>query len=110
MEKYGKSKYRGPGRTMIGILDLIAVKFQISLMKKPLLLFGTSGGILLIAGFIVGLITLYQRFILQHGFRPMLYLVILLIVIGILFFILGFLAESIAAIHEELKSLKKNSP
>ena len=105
--RYGKSKYSGFGRVVIGILDLIAVKFQVSFMRKPLLLFGTAGGIFLVAGFIIGVIALYQRFVLNHGFRPLLYLIILLVIVGVLFFILGFLAESIAGIHDELKELRK---
>ncbi|MCK4353458.1 glycosyltransferase family 2 protein [candidate division WOR-3 bacterium] len=105
--RYGKSKYTGHGRIIIGILDLIAVKFQVSFMKKPLLLFGTIGGILLIVGFIAGIIAIYQRFVLQQGFRPLLYLIILLVVVGILFFILGFLAETIASVRDELKILKR---
>jgi glycosyltransferase involved in cell wall biosynthesis len=107
--RYGKSKYRGIRRTIIGILDLIAVKFQISFMKKPLLLFGSFGGILLIMGFIVGGFAFYQRFVLNRGFRPLLYLVILLAIMGTLFFILGFLAETITAVQEEIRSLRKYS-
>ncbi|MDI6840277.1 MAG: glycosyltransferase family 2 protein [bacterium] len=104
---YGKSKYGGPIRIIIGILDLIAVKFQVSFMKKPLLLFGTLGGIFLIAGFIIGVIAIYQRFVLNHGFRPLLYLIILLITIGLLLFILGFLAETIAGLHDEIKRMER---
>jgi glycosyltransferase involved in cell wall biosynthesis len=88
--KYGRSKYGGSGRVIIGVLDMIAVKFQISLMRKPLLLFGSLGGLSLIAGLAVGLFALYQRFALQRGFRPFLYLVILLVVVGILLIVLGF--------------------
>lgn len=105
--KYGKSKYSGAGRVIIGLLDLISVKFQISFMKKPLLLFGSVGGILLFLGFVIGIFSIYQRFVLQHGYRPLLYLTILLIVVGLLFFILGFLAESIAYIHEEIRKIKE---
>ena len=75
--KFGTPKYTGSWRIVIGMLDMIAVKFQLSFMRKPMLLFGTVGGIFLAAGVIVGLIALYLRFGLGRGFRPMLYLVIL---------------------------------
>jgi glycosyltransferase involved in cell wall biosynthesis len=52
--KYGESKYSGKGRVVIGVMDLLAVKMQISLLRKPFLFFGTSGGILILLGIIVG--------------------------------------------------------
>ena len=66
--RYGKSKF-GFWRVPIGLLDLIAVKFQISFMRKPMLLFGSLGGVLVILGFIVSFIAFYQRYVLQRGFR-----------------------------------------
>ncbi|MEA3431429.1 MAG: glycosyltransferase, partial [candidate division WOR-3 bacterium] len=76
--RYGKSKFGGPGRAIVGILDLIAVKFQVSFMRKPMLFFGSIGGILLLAALIVGIIALYMRFGLERGYRPLIYLVIFL--------------------------------
>jgi len=105
--KYGKAKYGGYWRIVVGALDLISVKFQISFMRKPMLLFGSAGGFFTLAGVIVGIIALYQRFILHHGYRPLGYLIVLLIVVGILFFVLGFLAEAIAGVQDELRRLEK---
>ncbi len=105
--RFGKSKFGGFWRIPIGVLDLIAVKFQISFMRKPMLLFGTIGGVFTFIGVIVGIIALYQRFVQHHGYRPLGYLIVLLIVVGILFFVVGFLAEAIAGLYDELKRLER---
>ncbi len=105
--KYGKSKFGGPGRALIGVLDLIAVKFQISFMRKPMLFFGSIGGVLLLAALIVGIVALYLRFGLERGYRPLVFLVIFLGLSGLSLFVLGFLAEAIAGIRDEIKTLKR---
>lgn len=99
---YGEPKYQKKSRIIIGFFDLWAVKFQVSFMKKPLLYFGTVGMLEIIAGFLVGIIAIILR-LLGHGFRPLLYLVILLIVSGVLFFSLGLIGESIRAILDQLE-------
>lgn len=104
--KYGRSKF-GFWRIPVGVLDLIAVKFQMSFMRKPMLFFGSISAALLLAGLIVGIIALYLRFGVGKGYRPLLYLVIFLGLSGLLLFVLGFLAEAIAGIHDELKKLQK---
>jgi len=106
--KYGKSKFGGPGMAIIGVLDLIAVKFQISFMRKPMLFFGLIGGVLLLAALIVGIVALYLRFGLERGYRPLVFLVIFLGLSGLSLFVLGFLAEAIAGIRDEIKTLKRN--
>ena len=103
--KYGKSKF-GFWRIPVGVLDLIAVKFQISGMRKPMLFFGSISGGLLLAALIVGAIALYLRFGLQKGYRPLLYLVIFLGISGLLLFVVGFLAEAIAGIQDEIKKIR----
>jgi glycosyltransferase involved in cell wall biosynthesis len=103
--KYGKSKF-GFWRIPIGILDLFSVKFQLSFLRKPMLFFGSLGLILFLLGVIVAGLALYLRFIEHEGLRPLLYLVILLVLSGISFFALGFLAEAIVSLREELKDIK----
>jgi len=105
--RFGKSKYSGWGRVIIGVLDLFAVKFQLTFMQKPMLLFGSIGLILTFLGILAGLVTLVLRIFFQTGFRPLLTLVMLLVISGILFFILGFLAEAIANVSEKVDELKK---
>lgn len=106
--RFGKSKYSGWGRILIGVLDLFAVKFQLTFMQKPMLLFGSIGLILTFLGILAGLVALVLRVFFQMGFRPLLTLVMLLVTTGILFFILGFLAEAIANVSEKVDELKKS--
>ncbi|HVP35809.1 MAG TPA: glycosyltransferase family 2 protein [Terriglobales bacterium] len=104
--KYGKSKF-GIWRIPIGVLDLFSVKFQVSFMRKPMLFFGSIGLISLLLGFLTGLVALYLRIFQHEGFRPVLYLVILLVLSGLSLFALGFLAEAIVSVKEELEYLRK---
>jgi glycosyltransferase involved in cell wall biosynthesis len=103
--KYGRSKF-GTARILGGLLDLFSVKFQIAFMKRPLRFFGTWGFIFGIAGFIIGLIAVYLRFFTIHGSRTLLYLVILLTLSGLMLFAIGFLAEVMVGLRDEIESLK----
>ncbi len=105
--KYGTPKYSRAGRIIVGVLDLLSVKFQISFSKKPLLLFGTMGGSLLLIGFILGVVAIILRVFYHHGFRPVLYLIILLILAGLSLFAIGFIVEAIAALGERLTHFER---
>ncbi|MEO0258023.1 MAG: glycosyltransferase [candidate division WOR-3 bacterium] len=105
---YGESKYRGLKRVIIGLLDLIAVKFQLSLMKKPMLFFGTLGLVSLFLGFITGIIAFIMRYGFHHGNRALLFLVILLILSGLVLFAMGFMGEFIAVILDRLNKIEEN--
>lgn len=100
--KYGSPKYQSKFRILIGLFDLLAVKFQLTFMQKPLLYFGTIGLFSIGLGILTGIVTIILR-LLGHGFRPLLYLVILLIISGILFFSLALIGESIRAILDRLE-------
>ncbi len=104
--RFGEPKYQSPSRIIIGFFDLISVGFQLSFIQKPLLYFGTIGFFSILLGIGVGLLALILR-LFGHGFRPLLYLVILLVLSGILFFALGLLGESISAIIERLEEIEK---
>jgi hypothetical protein len=104
---FGESKYTGKGRVVIGIMDLLAVKIQVSLLKKPFLFFGTSGAFLIFLGFVVGIYGIIRRFVFHHGYRPLLYLVILLVVSGLLLFTVGFITEALTALAEDVKRLER---
>ncbi|MFN2433251.1 MAG: glycosyltransferase [Gemmatimonadota bacterium] len=103
----GTSKYRGSGRIVAGFLDLLAVKFQLSFMERPLLFFGTGGGLLALLGGGVGAVALYQRFGLGQGYRPLAYLAGLLVLLGALVFALGFLAEGIGQVRDRVDHLER---
>ncbi|HKY59735.1 MAG TPA: glycosyltransferase [Gemmatimonadota bacterium] len=105
--RFGASKYSGAGRIVAGTLDLASVKVITTLLRKPLVFFGTLGALLGASGLIVGLIALYYRFGLGQGYRPLLYLVILLMVLGVLFFALGVLAEGIVQVRDRVEHLER---
>lgn len=103
--KSGKSKF-GLTQLPAGFLDLLSVKFELSFTKKPLLFFGSAGILCGFLGFLVGLVSLYLRFVEHAGFRPLLYAVILLMTSGLMLFAIGFLAELIVSIKEEISRKK----
>ncbi|HKK26836.1 MAG TPA: glycosyltransferase [Gemmatimonadota bacterium] len=105
--RHGISKYSGRSRIVVGVLDLVSVWFQLVFSRRPMLLFGVTGLFLVGAGTVVGLIALYLRFVLRAGYRPLLTLVLLLMVVGVLLFAIGFLAELIASLRGEVDDLRQ---
>ncbi len=103
----GVSKYRGLFRIGVGLIDLVSVWFLLLFSRKPLILFGFSGMTLIALGMIVGVVAFYFRFVEGFGFRPLLYLVILLETVGFLLFGFGLVAEMIAQLREEVDSLRR---
>jgi glycosyltransferase involved in cell wall biosynthesis len=106
----GTAKYSGRSRIVVGMLDMVSVAFFLFFSRKPMMLFGVSGLIMAASGVLVGLITIVLR--IMHvmppfGFRPLLYLVILLEVLGFLLFGFGFIAELVAQQHAELDALHR---
>lgn len=104
--KRGESKF-SIGRIPIGVLDMMAVKFQMTFLRKPLLFFGLTGLIFIFLGFLVGLWAVYLKYILNETQLPLLYLVILLAGIGLGLFIMGFMAEGQTAIKEEVGDTRR---
>ena len=103
----GESKYTGPFRIFVGVMDLISVWFLLLFSRKPLILFGFSGMILMAAGLVVGVVAFYLRFVHELGFRPLLYLVMLLETVGVVLFGVGLMAEMIAQLRDEVDSLRR---
>ncbi len=103
----GESKYSGGFRVVVGLMDLFSVWFLLLFSRKPLLLFGFSGTILVGLGLLVGAVAFYFRFVLGTGFRPLLYLVILLETVGFLLVGVGLLAEMVAQLQHEVDTLRR---
>jgi hypothetical protein len=104
---WGESKFSSIWRIPIGLLDMIAVKFQITFLRKPLLFFGSLGAVLVSLGVLVGLWAVYLRYVVGEGHRPLLYLVMLLVGVGLALFLMGFMAEGQTAIKEELADVRR---
>lgn len=104
----GKSKYSGFRRIVGGVLDLLAVWFQFKVSNRPLVAFGVPGLVLMAGAGLVGAAAFYGRLVAGQGFRPLLYLVMLLTTLGALCFLAGFLAEMIASVRDEVEALHKS--
>ena len=108
---HGKSKF-GFWRIPVGISDLFSVKFQMSFMRKPMLFFGSIGFALCALGVLLGAGLFVARFWLMWtswAYRPFLYLVILLESMGVMLFMLGFLAESMINFQDEIALLRREN-
>ena len=103
----GEAKYSGKSRVVGGVLDLAAVWFQLRFSRKPMVAFGLPGLLLSAGGVVTGLVALYLRFVMDLGFRPLLYLVVLLVTVGVLCFLAGLLGEMIVSVHDELDALRR---
>jgi glycosyltransferase involved in cell wall biosynthesis len=108
--RHGVAKYSGRSRIVYGLLDLISVGFFLFFSQKPLVLFGMTGLALALSGVVVGLLTIVLRVVElmpPFGFRPLLYLVILLEVLGFLLFGFGFIAELVAQQQSEIDFIQR---
>ena len=106
--RHGQSKYGGSGRIVVGTLDLLAVWFQLVFSRKPLMFFGTTGLGLLALGALIGLVALWFRFVEGTGFRPLLNLVLLLVLLGGLLFVAGLLGELVAGLRADVDELRRD--
>ena len=106
---WGTSKYSGLSRIIVGVLDMLAVKFQLTFLKKPLLFFGALGSLSIFVGILVGLWAIYLKYVLHETQLPLLYLVVLLIGIGLGLFMMGFISEGQTAIKEEVGDLRRKT-
>ena len=100
----GQSKF-GIGRIPVGMLDMLAVWFELRFARKPLLLFGMLGAALFVIGVVVGIIAILWRVIGGVGFRPLINLVETCLTVGSVFFATGLMGEMIAAQRAELSQL-----
>lgn len=103
--KYGKSKF-GTARFTRGAFDLITITFLTKYNKRPLHLFGLLGTLSLFAGTFLSAVLAYQRIFHDQYLsnRPLLFLGILLIIVGVQFITLGLLGEMITAQKQDSES------
>jgi glycosyltransferase involved in cell wall biosynthesis len=102
----GKSKF-GISRIPVGVLDMLAVWFELKFGRKPLLLFGMVGALLFSLGLVTGIVAIAWRIFAGEGFRPLINLVETCLILGSVFFATGLIAESVAAQRAELRELRR---
>jgi glycosyltransferase involved in cell wall biosynthesis len=100
--KHGTSKY-GLTRTLWVILDLLTVKFLSRYATRPSHLFGFVGLVAFLLGSAITAVLGIQRlfFGMRLSERPLLWLGILLVVVGVQFVTTGLLAEMLARTYHE---------
>jgi len=99
--RFGRSKY-GPGRLLRGGLDLLTVLFLNNFRYRPLHLFGGTGLILLIAGFVINayLSIEWLQGMRPLSQRPLLTLGVLLMLMGVQLGTIGLLAELVVSVAQ----------
>jgi len=99
--KYGKSKY-GLKRTFKVVIDLITIKFLLGYSTKPNYIFGGTGIVLIVFGFIAFFITGYRvLFLHRTEATPLVFIMTILFITGIQFILMGLIAEMVTRTHYE---------
>ena len=120
--KYGKTKY-GKARFFHGFYDFLTIIFLDKYIDRPMHFFGKFGILFSVSGLLINIYLTYQwihyQFFPDGEFtvmRPLFFLGILLIVIGVQFFSIGFIGEIIvrkssteSPINMDIISKKKKS-
>lgn len=104
--KYGSTKF-GISRFLHGFLDLVTLLFVNRYMRQPMHFFGSMGVLFLILGVGVSGWLSYLKIFYNEPLsnRPLLFLGVLLILLGVQFFSIGFLGE----IYNQ-RQVKKEKP
>lgn len=93
--KYGVTKF-GIERFVNGFLDLLSISFVSRFGKRPMHLFGTLGVLSFFLGFLILLyLSISKIFFTQMGMtqRPLFFLGVITIIVGVQLFLTGFIAE-----------------
>ncbi|HRZ79453.1 MAG TPA: glycosyltransferase family 2 protein [bacterium] len=107
--KSGKSHF-GLKRIPISFFDSIAVKFVLTFTKAPMRIFGAMGFIQIFIALIIVSWMLYSQFVLgQSAFRvrPLLYFSVALFLSGLIFVFMGFIAELVVSLKDEIRKMRE---
>lgn len=102
----GKSKF-GIGRIPVGVLDMLAVWFELRFGKKPLLAFGMLGAALFALGVLAGVTALVVLVTAGIGLRWVWTVIQTCLLLGSIFFATGLLGEQIAVTRAEQRELRR---
>jgi glycosyltransferase involved in cell wall biosynthesis len=102
LRKFGKTKF-GKSKIFIGILDTLTAYFLYKFAEKPLHFFGTIGGVIFLIGFMISLYLTIERlfFGVLLVTRPLLWLGLLLIIVGIQIIMTGIIGELIVYLSKK---------
>lgn len=102
----GKSKF-GLSRIPIGVLDMLAVWFELRFGQKPLLAFGMLGAGLFALGVLAGVAALVLLLTQGIGLRWVWTLIQTCLLLGSIFFATGLLGEQVAVTRAEQRDLRR---
>lgn len=102
----GKSKF-GLSRIPIGVLDMLAVWFELRFGQKPLLAFGMLGAAMFALGVIAGAAALVWLLVTGQGQRWVWTLIQTCLMLGSVFFATGILGEQVAQQRAEVRELRR---
>jgi uncharacterized membrane protein YqjE len=102
----GKSKF-GLSRIPVGVLDMLAVWFELRFGQKPLLLFGMLGAALFAIGTLAGLVALAVLIFADIGYRSVWTVITTCLILGSIFFSTGLLGEQIAGQRAQLRDIRR---
>jgi glycosyltransferase involved in cell wall biosynthesis len=102
----GRSKF-GIGRIPVGVLDMLAVWFELRFGRKPLLLFGMLGAALFLVGLLAGVGAALWLAVTGQGLRAVWTVIQTCLILGGLLFTTGLLGEMIAGQRAEIAELRR---
>lgn len=102
----GKSKF-GLSRIPVGVLDLLAVWFELRFGQKPLLAFGMLGAGLFALGVLSGIVAVVALLTTGVGMRWIWTLIQTCLLLGSIFFSTGLLGEQVAVTRAEQAELRR---
>ncbi|MCX5766532.1 MAG: glycosyltransferase family 2 protein [Gemmatimonadetes bacterium] len=102
----GKSKF-GWSRIPVGVLDMLAVWFELRFGQKPLLAFGMLGAGLFAIGLASGLFALGVLLVKGQGVRAVWTVIQTCLLLGSIFFATGLLGEQIAVLRAEQREMRR---
>jgi len=102
----GRSKF-GVTRIPVGVLDMLAVWFELRFAQKPLLLFGMLGAALFAIGVIAGIVAVVRLVLFDVGTRAAWTVIQTCLLLGSIFFATGFLGEQVAGQRAQMRELRR---
>ncbi|NOX62529.1 MAG: glycosyltransferase family 2 protein [Chloroflexi bacterium] len=105
--KAGHSKF-GFSRIPISFLDVLVIRFLLTFSQAPMRFFGGLGLVSFLVAGVIFLFLAYLWFFQEHTQkRPIFWSALILTLAGLLFFLVGFLAELIVAQGDRLAELEE---
>ncbi len=100
--RFGKTKY-GMERTVKVILDLFTVKFLVSYSAKPIYVFGSAGGFLIVSSVILFTYLFIRRvfFAVALSTSPLLPMTAMFFILGFQSILMGLIAEMLVRTYHE---------